>query len=302
MTSAHDRALRSLAQPPLRAYHDPEGGRSRTNFGPLARRTPTSAPICRGAHPAWLLAGARDRPGQIVPHGSAGADSGRRADLDRSATAGSGRPWSQRRFLGRGARKRARAACCDLPVPRARPAAGIPRSRSSDARRRAAVRHAASLSRPLLALDARGPRRRPCPARRRQRRAPPAATRRLRGSDGAGRPAAVGDLRPAGGGLFAGLRPDRADQFRFRRTGRGRRLRSRDGGAGARRAAARPAPCGGIRAGGHRRRRMGLRFGARGLPSTAQRQGPAGAGSDRRPRPLPAGAPANSPRATGRAG
>ena len=42
------------------------------------------------------------------------------------------------------------------------------------------------------------------------------AQRRLRAADGDRRPAAVGDLRASGGGLFADLRSDRTHQFRLR--------------------------------------------------------------------------------------
>ena len=117
--------------------------------------------------------------------------------------------------------------------------ARIPRSDLADPRRRAPIGSAALSSHPLLAGDAGGPGRRSRAHRRRQRAARRAAWPRLWIANGAGRAAAGVDLRAAGGGLFAHLRPDRTHQFRLRRNRCRGRLRGGDRGARHGRLAAR---------------------------------------------------------------
>ena len=150
-----------------------------------------------------------------------------------------------------------------------------------DPGRRDFIGNAALFSHSLLAGDAGGSRRRSRPPRRLERASRSAARGRLRVANGAGRAAAGLDLRAPGGSLFAGLRPDRAHQFRFRRNRRRRRLCGGDRGARYGRLAARPAADRGLRARGRGRFRLGIRVGAGGVHSAAPGSGSAGAGGDR---------------------
>ena len=201
------------------------------------------ARLCRMALPALMPEAARDR--------HSGAKTRRR------------RARLERRLQRADGRRRAGQSFRRLPLSRAGTAERVARSGVGDDRRPAADANPALRPHPLLAGDAGGPGRRSCAARRRQRPPPRAAPSRLRVADGARRAAAGGDLRAPGGGLFADLRPDRADQFRLRRNGRGRRLRGGDRGFGDGRLAARPAPDRGLRARRRGRGGMGLRRGAR---------------------------------------
>ena len=233
---------------------------------------------------------------RLVPHGSAGADSGRRADLDRSATARSGRPWSQRRFLGRGARTRTpepHVATCRFREP------GRPReSRDlvlltldgaplSDTQLHFLVRYWLSTPEgraadPAPLGDVSG-------ALRLPRRAAYGVQMALDGLP----LSAIYALLAAAYSLVYGLIG--RINFAFGE------LAAAGGYAAAMTALALaglpPAPLlaaafalAAVVAAG-----WGYASARCGLPSAASRQGPAGAGRDRRPRPLPAGAPATRP-------
>ena len=110
------------------------------------------------------------------------------------------------------------------------------------------------------------------------------------------------DLRAARGRLFADLWPDRADQFRLRRNGRGGRLCGGDRGDRLARLASRAACWRRPSCWRPRSPRLGLRVGARGLHSAEPRAGPAGAGGDASAWRCSCRSSCASPRATGRAG
>ena len=299
-TPSHDRALLpSCRDRRFRAYHDPEGGRNRTKLGPLARGTTISAPVRspRGALPRRLFAGARDRSGPALPHGAAGADAGRRADRrsKRSGptrTAGASASPSPPR---RPARSPSRmSATCRFREP-GRPRA-VARSRLADARRRGAVRTRSSifLVRYWLATPE-------------GRAADPAPLGDLSGALRLPRSVAYGLQMALDGLPLSAIYALLAAAYSLIYGLIGRinfafgELAAAGGYAAAMAALALaglpPAPllaaafalaavvaCG-----------WGFASARCGLHSAASRQGPAGAGGDRRPRPLPAGAPANRP-------
>ena len=199
----------------------------------------------------------------------------------------------QRRLHRRDAGRRASKPSRRLPLSRARTPARIPRSDVVDPRRPAPIGNAALLSHSLLAGDAGGPSRRSRAPRRPERASRRSARGRLWFANGAGRAAAGVDLRAPGGGLFAGLRPDRTHQFRLRRNRRRGRLCGGDRGARHARLAARPLADRSLRARGRGRVRLGVRVGAGGVHSAAPGSGSAGAGGDRGPGDFPARAPAS---------
>ena len=235
-----------------------------------------------------LLADARDRPGEALPHGASRAHAGGGADRHSGARTRSRRAGPERRLQRGNARRRAAQSFRRLPLSRAGTAEQVARPGVADDRRPAAHPNPALCPHPLLAGDAGGPGRRSRPARRRQRPPRRAPSSRLWPADGARRAAAGGDLRAPGGGLFVDLRPDRTDQFRLRRNGRGRRLRGGDRRFGDGRLAARPPPDRGLRACRRGRGGLGLRCGAHSFYSAAPRPWPAGAGRNGGAGALPA--------------